>query len=213
MNAATFDLYFHDRDCDIDYGHGYKENFKDTSCHQKWHNNVKKGKWKCENIDKKMKVYIIITVVKAIWVVLIVHQNILQIMRRTSKHILLMKMVILIIAIWMLLILILLFFLLKQMEALITSLIMRVLKKISHWYLRLYEKRMFALVPKDTCLIDSATTYTILKSNKIFSCLIMRNINVNIIYSTTNIFEDSRRAIILLPKSWIETYYVSKIFV
>jgi len=48
---------------------------------------------------------------------------------------------------------------------------------------------MFALVPKDTCLIDSATTYTILKSNKFFSCLIMRDINVSIIYSTTNIFQ------------------------
>jgi len=66
VNAATFDLYFHDRDCDIDYEHGYKETFKDTFCHQKWHNNLKKGKEKCENIDKKMKVYIIITVVKAI---------------------------------------------------------------------------------------------------------------------------------------------------
>ena len=65
---------------------------------------------------------------------------------------------------------------------------------------------MFALVPKDMCLIDSTTTYTILKSNKFFSCLIMRDINVSIIYSTTNIFEDSRRAIILLPRSWIETY-------
>ena len=54
-----------------------KENFKDTFCHQKWHNNMKKEKWKCENIDNKMKVYIIIiiTVVKAIWVVLIVHQS------------------------------------------------------------------------------------------------------------------------------------------
>ena len=83
MNAATFDLYFHDRDRDIDYGHGYKENFKYTFCHEKWHNNVKKGKEKCENADKKMKVYIIITMVKAIWVVLIVHQNILQIMRKT----------------------------------------------------------------------------------------------------------------------------------
>jgi len=50
---ATFDLYFHDRDRDIDYGHGYKGNFKDTFCHQKWHNNVKKGKGKCENIDRK----------------------------------------------------------------------------------------------------------------------------------------------------------------
>jgi len=51
VNAATFDLYFHDRD--IDYGHGYKKNFKDTFCHQKCHNNVKKRKRKCENIDKK----------------------------------------------------------------------------------------------------------------------------------------------------------------
>jgi len=76
VNAATFDLYFHDRD--IDYGHGYKENFKDTFCYHKWHNNVKKEKGKCENIDKKMKVYIIIMVVKVIWVVLIVHQSILQ---------------------------------------------------------------------------------------------------------------------------------------
>jgi len=33
VNATTFDLYFHD--CDIDYGHGYKENFKDTFCHLK----------------------------------------------------------------------------------------------------------------------------------------------------------------------------------
>jgi len=40
-----------------------------------------------------------------------------------------MKMVILIIAIWMLLLLILLSSLLNQMEALITSLVMRVLKK------------------------------------------------------------------------------------
>jgi len=55
VNASTFDLYFHDRDRDrdIDYGHGYKENFKDTFCHQKWHNNVKKGKRKFENIDKR----------------------------------------------------------------------------------------------------------------------------------------------------------------
>jgi len=66
VNAATFYLYFHDCDRDIDYGHVYKENFKDTFCHQKWHNIVKRGKGKCENINKKMKEYIIITVVKAI---------------------------------------------------------------------------------------------------------------------------------------------------
>jgi len=46
VNAVTFDLYFHDSDRDIDYGYGYKENFKDTFCHQKWHNNVKKRKMK-----------------------------------------------------------------------------------------------------------------------------------------------------------------------
>jgi len=34
----------------------------------------------------------------------------------------------------------------------------------------------------------------------------MWDINVSIIYSTTNIFEDSRRATILLPRNWIETY-------
>jgi len=54
---------------------------------------------------------------------------------------------------------------------------------------------------KDMCLIDNAKTYTILKSNKFFSCLIMRDINFSIIYSTTYIFEDSRRANILLPRS------------
>jgi len=85
-------------------------------------------------------------------------------------------------------------------------LVMRLLKKISYWYLRLYEERMFALVPKDMCLIDSATTYIILKSNKFFSCLVIWDINVSIIYSTTNIFEGSGRVIILLPRSWIETY-------
>ena len=50
-------------------------------------------------------------------------------------------------------------------------------------------------------LIDSATTYTILESNKFFSCLITIDINVSIIYSTTNIFEGSRRTIVLLPIS------------
>jgi len=54
---------------------------------------------------------------------------------------------------------------------------------------------------EDMFLIDSATTYTILKSNKFFFCLIMRDIKVSIIYITTNIFEGSGRAIILLPKS------------
>jgi len=46
VNATTFDLYFHDCDRYIDYGHCYKEIFKDTFCHQKWHNNMKKRKRK-----------------------------------------------------------------------------------------------------------------------------------------------------------------------
>jgi len=56
---------------------------------------------------------------------------------------------------------------------------------------------------KDVCLINSATTHTILKSNKFCSCLVMRELNISIISSTTNIFEGSKRAIILLPRSLI----------
>jgi len=52
----------------------------------------------------------------------------------------------------------------------------------------------------DICLIDSATTHTILKSNKFFSCLVMREVNVSTISNTTNIIEGSRRTIILLPR-------------
>ena len=77
VNATTFDLYFHDRY--IDYGHGYKGNFKDTFCHQKWHSNVKK--WENKNVkilENKMIVYIIISMVNAIWVILVVHQSILK---------------------------------------------------------------------------------------------------------------------------------------
>jgi len=66
---------------------------------------------------------------------------------------------------------------------------------------------------EDMCLINSATTYTILKSNKFFSCLVMSEVNISIIYSITNIFEGSKRATILLSRSLIETYYVSRIFV
>jgi len=33
--ARGISSYFHDGDRDIDYEHGYKENFKDTFCHQK----------------------------------------------------------------------------------------------------------------------------------------------------------------------------------
>jgi len=53
---------------------------------------------------------------------------------------------------------------------------------------------------EDICLIDSVTTHTILKSNKFFSRLVMREVNVSIIFGTTNIIEGSGRAIILLPR-------------
>jgi len=56
------------------------------------------------------------------------------------------------------------------------------------------------------CLIDSVITYTIIKSNRFFSYLVMQDINVSIIYNNTNICEGSERAIIFLPRSWIETY-------
>jgi len=59
---------------------------------------------------------------------------------------------------------------------------------------------------EDICLINSATTHTILKSNNFFSCLVMREVNVSIISNTTNIFEGSRRATILVPTTLIETY-------
>ena len=76
---------------------------------------------------------------------------------------------------------------------------MRVLKKKSHIDIYVYMKNeCFALVPKDMRLIDSATTYTILKNNKFFSCLVMQEVNVNTIYGTTNIIEGSGRAIVLL---------------
>ena len=38
---------------------------------------------------------------------------------------------------------------------------------------------------EDICLIDSATTHTILKSNTFFSCLVMREVNVSSISGTT----------------------------
>jgi len=59
---------------------------------------------------------------------------------------------------------------------------------------------------RDMCLIDSATTHTILENNKFYSCLVIWEVNVSIISSTTNIFEGSRKANILLPKSLTETY-------
>jgi len=102
--------------------------------------------------------------------------------------------------IWMLLILILLFFFAKSNGS-INHLIGYESVKKNHIDIYVYMKNECWHSYQRLCLIDSATTYTILKSNKFFSCLIVRDINVSIIYSTTNIFEGSRRAIIFLPRS------------
>ena len=40
---------------------------------------------------------------------------------------------------------------------------------------------------EDMCLVDNATTHTILKNNNFFSCLVMREVNVSTISSTINI--------------------------
>jgi len=93
------------------------------------------------------------------------------------------------------------------MKALITLLVMRVLKKSHMIFMFIWRMNVGTNTnDEDMCLIDSTTTYTILKGNNFFSSLVMWDINVSIIYSTTNIFEGSGKAIILLPRSWIETY-------
>jgi len=56
--------------------------------------------------------------------------------------------------------------------------------------------------------IDSATNHAFLKCNNFstLSCLVIRKVNISIIYGTTNIFEGFRKAIILLRRSLIKTY-------
>ena len=53
---------------------------------------------------------------------------------------------------------------------------------------------------EDFCLVDSATTHTILKDKKYFQILKLCKANVNTISSSSNLIEGSRRAIIMLPK-------------
>jgi len=73
-----------------------------------------------------------------------------------------MKMVILIMAIWIILILILLFYLLNQMEALITSLVMGVLKNRFFHIMFLILRQYFIFV---SCFI--LLTYKFVLINKI----------------------------------------------
>ncbi|CAN1348792.1 hypothetical protein LINPERPRIM_LOCUS41579 [Linum perenne] len=50
----------------------------------------------------------------------------------------------------------------------------------------------------DMCIIDSASTHTILKDKKYFTYLVMREANVSTISGSTNLIEDTGRANVLL---------------
>nr|GEX01788.1 protein NADP(H)-dependent aldo-keto reductase [Tanacetum cinerariifolium] len=52
---------------------------------------------------------------------------------------------------------------------------------------------------EDICLVDSATTHTILKKEKYFSCLNLQLSNVNSIYSRAKLIKGYEKAHILLP--------------
>ena len=58
---------------------------------------------------------------------------------------------------------------------------------------------LFDINRGELCLIDSATTHTILRNKKHFSSLIMRETNVQTISGSINLIEGSGRANILLP--------------
>ena len=51
----------------------------------------------------------------------------------------------------------------------------------------------------DVCLVDCATTYTILRDKRYFLVLTSTNVNVSIISGTANLIEGSRIEIIMLP--------------
>lgn len=53
---------------------------------------------------------------------------------------------------------------------------------------------------EDMCLVDSATTHTILKKKKYFSHLINQEANISTISGSAKLIEGSGRASILLPR-------------
>jgi hypothetical protein len=59
----------------------------------------------------------------------------------------------------------------------------------------------FMMDSQDSCLIDSATTHTILQDKKYFLDLILAENNVNTISGASNIVEGSGRACIILPNN------------
>jgi len=80
-------------------------------------------------------------------------------------------------------------------------------KKIAYWYLCLYEEWMLTLTPTmRICIL--LIVQQLKQFSKVINFLLFGNARHQcyIIYSTTNIFEGSKKAIILLPRSWIETY-------
>ncbi|KAL4599649.1 hypothetical protein ACB092_11G141300 [Castanea dentata] len=54
-------------------------------------------------------------------------------------------------------------------------------------------------IGEDPCLVDSATTHTILKDKKYFQNLTLFKAKVNTISGSSNMVEGSRRANIMLP--------------
>ncbi|PIN04101.1 hypothetical protein CDL12_23366 [Handroanthus impetiginosus] len=52
---------------------------------------------------------------------------------------------------------------------------------------------------EELCLTDNATTHTILRNEKYFSCLVMKEANVNTISGSTKLIEGFGKANILLP--------------
>ena len=55
----------------------------------------------------------------------------------------------------------------------------------------------------DICLVDSATTHTILQDYKYFSTLVLSKTSVNTISGATSLIEGSGRANIMLPNGTI----------
>ena len=114
-----------------------------------------------------------------------------------------MKMVILIMAIWMLLILILLFFFAKPNGSIHHLVGDESAKKRFLILCFMFILRVIvdtSINDEDMCLIDSATTHTILKSNNFFSFFVIREVNVSTVFGTINIIKGYRRAIMLLPR-------------
>lgn len=77
---------------------------------------------------------------------------------------------------------------------------MKFLLIICVFYLYRMDQVIANLNYKEHCLVDSATTHTILRNKKFFSNLVMTRTRVNTISGISNLIEGSGRATILLPE-------------